>query len=377
MKLLAVLALTATTLTSAFAATEFGGMKFHSSMPKVQIDQLKVDLGYLYNSPVTRPDPIFMGTAQVTKGDGPNMHNWLVNRVRYIVGESYQLDDRTVLQASGYKFPNTPLPDAFSSMQADGEKSKENKPVVVMSNLGGAVYLMGKQANVLLGVNFDGEKVMLTSARVGLLQVGEGLFLPRFLLNPDVNAPANSISRLGTLFHEARHSDGNGKSNSFTHDICPPNHPYKGAAACEFSVNGSYTVGGLSEKHMLMNCTKCSEKEIGALTAKVADSLNRILKLTPDAKRFVIQTQIDGKKQTIEQYKAMRPSQKPDVQAEIDAEIKNLEARIAQLENDKRNVPSNMPSKNIILDPRPEGQWQAISLQASQQMMDRSLKIRK
>ena len=371
MKLLAVLTLAAATLATASAATEFGGMKFHSSMPKVQIEQIKVDLSYLYNTPVTRPDPIFMGTAQVTKGDGPNMHNWLVNRVRYIVGESFQLDNRSVLQTSGYRFPNTPLPDAFSAVQEAG------KPVVVMSNLGGAVYLMGKQANTLLGVNFDGEKVMLTSARVGLLQVGEGLFLPRFLLNPNVNAPANSISRLGTLFHEARHSDGNGKSNSFTHDICPPSHPYKGAAACEFSVNGSYTVGGLSEKHMLMNCSQCSEKELGALTAKVADSFNRILKLTPDAKRFVIQNQIDGKKQTIEQYKKMRPSQKPDVQAEIDAEIKNLEARIVQLENDKRNVPSNMPSKNIILDPRPEGQWQALSLQASQQMMDRSLKLRK
>lgn len=374
MKLLAVLTLAAT-LTSASAATEFGGLKFHSSMPKVQIEQIKVDLSYLYNTPVTRPDPVFMGTAQVSKGDGPNMHNWLLNRVRYIVGESFQLDNRTVLQASGYRFPNTPLPDAFSSTQADGKK--EFKPVVVMSNLGGAVYLMGKQANTLLGVNFDGEKVMLTSARVGLLQVGEGLFLPRFLLNPNVNAPANSISRLGTLFHEARHSDGNGKSNSFTHDICPPNHPYKGAAACEFSVNGSYTVGGLSEKHMLMNCSQCSEKELGALTAKVADSFNRILKLTPDAKRFVIQTQIDQKKQTIEQYKKMRPSQKPDVQAEIDAEIKNIEARIVQLENDKRNVSPNMPSKSIILDPRPEGQWQQVSLQASQQMMDRSLKIRK
>lgn len=364
MKLLAVLTLAAT-LTPAFAAEEFGGLKFHSSIPKNQIEALKVDLRYLYQNPLTKADQQFLAVAQVQVGDGPNLHNWIINRVRYVVGESFQLDNRNVIQQKYDSFPNTPLPDSFSAINGGNGSVK-----TVMSNLGAAVYLYGKKEKVLYGVRFDGESVFARSTRVGLLQVGEGLFFKEFLLNPNPLAPANSISRLGTLFHEARHSDGNSKHTGFLHFTCPEGHPYANYAACEVSSNGSYTVGALSERHMLANCSACSEKEKNILAAKVVDSFNRIIHISPFAADLA--NQINAFKGIITQYEAMLPKANPEQKKLIETELARIKAILPQLEAQYK-VAAAKPAAPQALDPRPEGAIKLISLPGSMQMMNRSL----
>lgn len=379
MKLLAVLAL-ATTLTQAFAAQEFGGMKFHSTVEREQFEAMRTDLKYLYQNPVTTVDAEFLRVAQLSANNGPEMHNWLLNRIRYIIGERYTLDDNNVLQAAG-KFPATPLPDAPEEEESPNKNSprkggEEPSPDIktVMTNMGGALYTLGKEHNIFFGIKFDGEVVYVTSPRTGVLQVGEGLFDPNFRYNANLVAPSNSVSRLATLFHEARHSDGTGKSTSFGHSLCPKGHLYFGHYACESSSNGSYTIGALSQRSLLNNCGGCSAKEKTALTAAVADSFSRLIKADNALK--IAQT-----RKTIETYSKLLGTYKGLLNVEgvnkttIQLEIRRLEAEIIRLNADLRTLQAQSSSTQLLpLDPNPEGIWTPVTLQKSKEMMEKSLK---
>lgn len=377
MKFLAVLTLVAT-MSPAIAGEVFGGFNFHSSVAKNQSEALKTDLRYLFKTPVTEIDSVFLETAKLEVGDGKNMHNWLLNRIKYVVGESYQLDKPNIIVsipgAIFFKFPNTPLPDMPDTTSTNNEPKKEGV-VTVMSNLGGALYVGGKQAGVPIGLRLDGEKVYAKTNRVGILQVGEGLFLERFLLNKDVLAPVNTISRLATLFHEARHSDGTGKTTSFLHKICPSNHAYAGHGACETVGNGPYTIGALSERHLLKNCTTCSEGEKNALSAKVADSFSRIIDLEKVAKLKSLQSEIDSTKTIIDSYRSLiSVITNPEQVKAFTEELGKLEARVVELEQELANSSTTASAKPAFGDPNPEGDYKEITVQASEKLMLKSLK---
>jgi hypothetical protein len=155
-----------------------------------------------------------------------------------------------------------------------------------MSNLGAGLYLMAKQRQILLAMRrSDGKIIPVTSPRVGLVQIGEGLFFKKFQVNPEVpGAPANSVSRLSTIFHEARHSDGHGESLSFGHAYCPSGHAYEGYPACDRNLNGPYTIGAQMLKTLTQGCGDCSIKEKTILKAIEADSRSRVLKAYRDSK---------------------------------------------------------------------------------------------
>lgn len=377
MKFLAVLTLVAT-LSPAFAGEVFGGFNFHSSVAKNQSDALKTDLRYLFKAPVTEADSEFLSTAKLQVGDGKNMHNWLLNRIKYVVGESYELNETNIaVSISGaifFKFPTTPLPEMPDTSTSDDEPKKEGV-VTVMSNLGGALYIGGKKAGIPIGLKLDGDKVYAKSTRVGILQVGEGLFLERFLLNKDVLAPANSISRLATLFHEARHSDGNGKSTGFLHAKCPVDHAYVGHYACEAVGNGPYTVGALAERHLLKNCTSCSEGEKNALAAKVADAFGRILDLDKVAKKQAFQSQINSHKSIVDSYKTLLNTITDPAQREtFTAELERLEAQLKVMEQELADLSTGPATKPAFLDATPEGEYKDLTVQASEKLMLKSLK---
>ena len=381
MKILAVLAL-ATTLSQAYAATEYGGMKFHSTVERGQFEAMRADLKYLFQTPITAPDAEFMRVAQVSTNTGPGLHNWLLNRVRYIIGERYQLVESNIVFQPG-KYPSTPLPDFPEEPEATPNKGSPNKSgdepssdvKTVMTNLGSALYMQGKQYNVYYGLKFDGEVVYAKSTRVGLLQVGEGLFDPGFLLNPDLVAPANSVSRLSTFFHEARHSDGSGKSTGFGHDLCPKGHPYFGYYACEASSNGSYTVGGLAQRNLLNNCSACSPKEKAMLTAGVADSFGRIVKKDNAKKIAQNKKTIEVYTQLIGTYKKILTASGDINRTNINLEIKRLEAEIVRLNAEVRTLETQQASsKPLPLESNPEGTWTPVSLQESTNMMEKSLR---
>ena len=377
MKFVTMLALAAS-MSSVFASEQFGGITFHSTVEPKQIETLKTDLRYIYQNPVSKIDNEFQAATKMSAVDGKNMHNWLLNRVRYIVGESYELKEEniaiSITRALFFKFPNTPMPEGFEMLSRLNEEEDDGGVKTVMTNIGGALYLAGKKAKIPLGLKFDGDNVFLTSPRIGVLQVGEGLFLKRFLINKENElAPSNSISRLGTLFHEARHSDGNGKSTGFLHKVCPEGHPYAGHAACEISGNGPYTIGGLAQRQMLQNCSECSEAELTTLAVKVLDSFDRVIDLFAATKRSALISEIRQYKSLISTYEnllTILPEKRDVYQPEIDA----LKAKVAEMEQELATLSYRPAVKPADYDATPEGKFSEMSVKKSSKLMEKSLK---
>lgn len=389
MKLLAVLALAAT-FSSAFASEKFGGVRFDPTVEAPYVSSLKNDLRYLYTAPLVEADAEFLSVAQLNVGDGQNMHNWVLNRVQHIVGERYDLDSNitySLLRAIWFRFPNTPLPDIFNSMASVNTEeepqveipkipqTEEPKVRTVMSNIGTVVYLIGKKSKVPFGLKSDEGVIYAKTPRVGVLQVGEGLFFEKFLHNKDVNASANSVSRLGTLFHEARHSDGNSKHTGFLHATCPTGHAYATYAACEAVGNGPYTIGGLAERHMIKSCKTCSTKELTSLTTKVADAFSRVVVENNNA------VKIKSNEQLIEMYGKLIATyyelmvitkDEQNKKTYVDA-IESLKVTIANLQAENKRLKALGEVKPAMLDATPEGEVKIISLKDSSAIMKKSL----
>ena len=385
MKLAALLALT-TSIMSAQAATDFGGIKFHSSIPENQINAMKADLRYLYSTPISKIDQEFLSIAKMPVGDGPNMHNWLVNRARYIVGESFELSEANILMREGYIFPKTPIPvieqiKAISQIAPEAEE--ENSIKTIMSNIGSALYVMGKTGfdnngkltPVLLGVNFDGAPVYATSTRVGLLQVGVGLFYEKLNVNPELNAPANSINRLATFFHEARHSDGNGSGTGYLHALCPATHDYAGNYACERVSNGPYTLGGLTMRALLANCTSCSEVEKTDLALRTLDSFSRVLSANNSGARLQQYMQVKTQYMDILASYTILIASTPgeEEKALIQIEITRLNEILTEMNKHIALLKADSKIVTVATDATPEGYFQPVSLVESKKTMTPAL----
>lgn len=228
--------------------------------------------------------------------------NWLNERVNYIISENalsiFNLLVRRVvfIDRNDVDFPNAnviPYSMDKSIIQNYVEKrdstiDAKEEGFTVMSNIGAALYLGGKNERQVFGMKVSrgllkkAEKVAVTSPRTGIIQIGEGLFAKDLAVNKEnPDALSNSIFRLGTFFHEARHSDGNGQSLGFLHANCPAGHDYEGMPACDENLNGPYTVGSLMMTEMAKTCEdNCSEKEKQTLKLIIIDSANRILTKT-------------------------------------------------------------------------------------------------
>jgi hypothetical protein len=240
--------------------------------------------------------PATLRTMNLVSLNSTSATDWLNQRVNYIVSENalsaFNLLVNRVLyvERTDVDFPNSDITPYSSEQVAQiNEAVADNgASFTVMSNIGAALYMGGKTERQVYGMKVSrgflhkSERVLVTSPRAGIIQIGEGLFSPELTINQqNEEALANSIFRLGTFFHEARHSDGNGKSLSFVHALCPPNHDYEGQPACDENLNGPYTIGALMMTEMAKTCDiNCSEKDKQALAMIILDSANRILKTT-------------------------------------------------------------------------------------------------
>lgn len=242
--------------------------------------------------------PLTLNVMGLSSLDGSTAADWLHQRVNYIISENalstFNLLFRRVVfvERSGVDFPNADIipysmnKEIQQDIETDGLDAQ--KTFTVMANIGSALYIGGKKQRAVYGMKVSrglfhrSERVAVESPRTGIIQIGEGLFAPELTINnQNPGALANSIFRLGTFFHEARHSDGNGESLGFTHTICPAGHSYAGQAACDENLNGPYTVGALMMAEMSRACeNNCSEKEKQALKILVLDSASRILPVT-------------------------------------------------------------------------------------------------
>lgn len=224
--------------------------------------------------------------------------DWLNQRVNYVVSENalslFNLLVKRVVyvERENVDFPNSHI--IPHSMQNEIRKNyvesgfNAEEGFTVMSNIGTALYVGGKNERQVYGMKISrgllrkSEKVAVTSPRAGIIQIGEGLFAPELTVNREnEEALSNSIFRLGTFFHEARHSDGNGVSLGFMHSLCPAQHDYAGQPACDENLNGPYTVGALIMAEMAKTCEdSCTEKDKETLKLMVIDSANRVMPIT-------------------------------------------------------------------------------------------------
>lgn len=261
-------------------------------------DKIERDMNVLDNFKFnSTADEGTLKLMDMTSLNATTASSWLEKRVKYVIEENALsvlklLIKKTVyVEREGVNFPNADIlpytldpknkaPSLYSAEEGEG--------VVVMSNIGAGLYMGGKNENKVYGMKISrgllkkGIKVAVESPRAGIIQIGEGLFMKEITVNNDnPDSIANSINRLGTFFHEARHSDGNGSSLSFAHSPCPTGHDYAGAYACDEGLNGPYTVGAVMVKEMLKGCAdSCSEKEKQILKIIVLDSQNRIMHTT-------------------------------------------------------------------------------------------------
>lgn len=236
---------------------------------------------------------------QLNDINSESVSRWLNTRVHSIVQESAQsffnlyLLQIISLQKNEVEYPNSDIipfsmTNPLSNNESDQTESDlSNKELTLMSNLSANIYILGKSKKELYSVKISRGQlkkpynVKVISPRSGIIQIGDGLFDPEFTVNPEnPEAISNSILRLATLFHEARHSDGNGLSLGFTHAFCPPGHDYEGSAACDENLNGPYTIGKLMLTEMSNSCEECSERDKQLFKLIVLDNANRILKTT-------------------------------------------------------------------------------------------------
>lgn len=206
---------------------------------------------------------------------GKDLLYWLSERVHLITGENFDLQKSLYTESSKYDFQ---LPGILPNLNARFSQTTGAKKIsVVMANMGPVVYYLGKSKGLLFGVDLQGiGKVPISSPRVGLLQIGPGLFPTASSGNlKDLDI---SMIRLFTLFHEARHSDGRGSDMGMMHMYCPGNHTYAGYPACDFSLNGAYSVEGQIAKLMTESCTSCTVAQKEKLRLSYLDSFSRVIK---------------------------------------------------------------------------------------------------
>jgi hypothetical protein len=264
------------------AASEFGGITFDKSVPEEQVRILQDDMRYLYALPVQKGSPDFKIMAGFSGFSGPVYHNWIINRIRYVIGQEMNPYREFSIVAENYQHEN---PDEFPNVGfaagAAATQKQGRKAVLSASNMGVIFYSLGKEGKMLLGVQIGDNMISISSPRIGILQIGEGLFQLTSKANSELAAPVNRLIRMATFFHEARHSDGRKKEAGMLHVACPEGHAYAGLAACDQMSNGPYAIDGNMLKIFSENCRECSTPEKEALRLSALDRFSRILGKNP------------------------------------------------------------------------------------------------
>ncbi|MDO9181438.1 MAG: hypothetical protein Q7U04_03475 [Bacteriovorax sp.] len=258
---------------------------------------IRKDLTVLENSKFEmEPNPQILKVMNLESFSAQSIAEWLNKRVHYILSEN-DLKSIPIIQKNKVfiqrysDFPNSNMSPYSLDTSVTKIDSASGNSLKIMSNIGSAIYQSGKLQNIVYGISIKkglfgkAENIIITSPSVGVIQIGEGLFYPRFMINRNKpEAYSNSIFRLTTFFHEARHGDGNGISLGFMHAICPIGHDYQGLPACDENLNGPYKIEALMTAEMTKNCEdNCSLIEKEALKILILDKANRVLKTTHKA----------------------------------------------------------------------------------------------
>ncbi len=290
----------------------------------------------------------YFGIESLTNQD---LEEWLDARINWIIPET-EFDKLKIVEGDSAAYPDNGTPVVETP-----DSKPQGKGVVVMSNIGTALYFSGKQMKKHVGLKiktsmFKREKVMIDSPRTGIIMIGEGLFMRRLQINrQNDDSVANSLGRLQTMFHEARHSDGHGKHLGFFHAVCPEGHDYAGLNACDRNMNGPYSIGSNLMKEFIKNCEDCTESELEVMKLVWLDSLNRVIK---DSEVIADNTNVEIKSLEIEISLKETVLSLASTEAErtrLTAELLELKKKLKKLASDE-GLLQVVPSP--IHDPKPE-----------------------
>lgn len=256
---------------------EFQGLKFDDSVLISQKELLDLDMERLRQISVTDVSTADLASIGLTQFEGPELVSWVEDRIKYVVGENFSYSTLAKFEGS-LNYPKGQTNQISLGQQSSLEDLLgQSSTVTIMMNLGGLLYSQGKLQSKLVSIPVAGEKIFINSPRVGVVQIGEGLFTSWAVEGTPKNSVANSLLRLSTLIHEARHSDGNGDNATFPHARCPLGHELAGNYACDNKSNGPYVLNALTLKHFLKTCTNCTNIEKQTIMLFQSDSLSRIL----------------------------------------------------------------------------------------------------
>jgi hypothetical protein len=228
-------------------------------------------------------DAVLKALLQVQDLKGATMSSWLKERVRYLLNSDLSLYRVSKVSSATQSF------EIFAQQESKDIQAGRNVAAIMV---GAGLYKYSKDLRRqtrgvdYLMIEVNDSWVHANTQRNGVMQIGPALFDPNFQANP-LNAAsyANTAQRVDTLFHEARHADGNEVSGSlgFLHTECPTGagiaEEMVGKPACDDNANGPYTVGARILKAYLQKCGGlCSVKDKSVLESFYLDSLSRVVK---------------------------------------------------------------------------------------------------
>lgn len=235
---------------------------FDASVPGDHRDAIYGDLVLLQGSSFDAYAGTLRDTTLQTIGtsdlSGPTLSQWFFERVKLMLGESYDYERNSY---------------ALSAVQED--EPRTNATVTVMFNLGAHLYLKSVNSGRTYGAQTDSGFFTANTPRVGLVQIGTGMFTDNQVSGSPRESQANRFLRLAVMFHEARHSDGNGADAGFPHAKCTTGS-YANRYACEGYANGPYAVQAYTAAVFAMSCTQCTQSEYQTLLALTADYASRL-----------------------------------------------------------------------------------------------------
>ncbi len=268
---------------SAIATTD---IIFSKNIKPNQREILSRDLTFLENYVFrTNPDIKTLKILGIDQLNSETLVSWLNDRIKYIIEEDAFKTSNILLKKSLFvERENVTYPNVKSRTDTQNSTNAKSNSRVTMTNVSAEYYIKGKKESKLYGVKITPSNsnksisVRIDSPRAGIIRIGTGLFASDLAINRlDPHAYANSIKRLSVLFHEARHSDGNGDSLGFTHSVCPPGHDYQGELACDTSANGAYATGASIARELMLACNdQCTDRDLDMLKIFIMDNYNRI-----------------------------------------------------------------------------------------------------
>ncbi len=247
-------------------------VRFDSSVSAEHQEIIKGDFDALKNTNLTGGTAEYAKLLGVRDFSGASLSYWLGERLKVVVGENY--DEDSLIHRVGNQTYSPSLMVNSNTLSADRDALSQIQ--TVMFNIGSYYYLKGKGNGDLYSMSAGGIENPVYSPRVGIVQIGEGLFDAIRIKSIDEEDDANRDTRGTVYIHESTHTDGNGDDAAMPHEKCVSG-TYAGRNSCDKYYNGPYGNEAVVMYLQIQNCSLCTNATRSAMQAYMIDSQSRVL----------------------------------------------------------------------------------------------------